>query len=607
MACSRPAFLALRVCAVLCTALACALLVAALPGLGGRALSAAPPVFLPLIQPNEPPAPQPGPPASVRVAAPFLSLAAGQAVTLSATLHDAHGALVPPSADLNLFLSVGGRDLLADRIETTAGVMDYSARWTPPATGVYTVGAVAADTASGAKAGLPAAPVTFTVTPGPVVVLDLAAHTFAALALPDFLAVTLYDAAGNALPNPPPGSVTCSSDSPAVQPGAPAPLPTGFYANAYAIDLDGSRQLGVPLTAAAYGVSTITCTHAPSGATGSLPVAATPWEVRLSDMQGLPATTLNNVGRIAMRLDGRVPPGSAWTGLAAWFVYTRSLVLDQGGCAQLVYPASFSCGYQDSGGPTISFYAGVNSQSAHSGVTPAIKTEWFAINSVQGKNVDHAFSIADWELTSPGGEIPYEPAPLDPWRTITMTVVPTHSLPVHVYVVAGAANLAGVEADLGRVRRALAVHRAVCLPAYDLHAQVTEIPAGAWAALDADADGFDQWDGEGNGDFSGAADSDDFAAAAAAGYADPSSATISVYYVPHVRGAPALAGAGGGLALDGAQRDDWALYHLLAHALDLRADGVAGLFHAPAPPHNALNADAPGPFFTPEQCAALNP
>jgi hypothetical protein len=221
--------------------------------------------------------------------------------------------------------------------------------------------------------------------------------------------------------------------------------------------------------------------------------------------------------------------------------------------------------------------------------------------------VPFVFRVTGFTLSSPAGEVAYDPAPFDPWRAITLTMMPTQSLPLHVYVVAGAAEPGDVAEDLARTRRALEIHRAACLPALDLEAEMTEIPAEAWAALDADGDGFDRWDADEDGEFGGAADGDDFAAAVAAGYAGGAPGTINIYYVPRVRGAPALAGTGHALALDGARRDSWALFHLLAHALDLRADGLPDLAHGPGAPNNALNAALPGPLLTPEQCAALHP
>ena len=292
--------------------------------------------------------------------------------------------------------------------------------------------------------------------------------------------------------------------------------------------------------------------------------------------------------------------------MAAKMKYTSSIVTEYSGCMALTYPDNPSCGWTDAGGPTFDFYFTLNSQSAHGGLTPALRADWQTVN-YQSQPVAHGFTLTAFDLSSPAGKIAYDPAPFDPWRTITLTVVPTQSLPVHVYVATGAADPGDVDADMARAQRALVLNRATCLPALDLQAEVTQIPAGAWATLDADGDGFDQWDADGDGDLAGPADGDDFARAAAAGYADPTPGTVNIYYVPAVRGAPALAGASGGLALGSAQTDDWALFHLLVHALDLRADGNHDLAHGPGAPGNALGADLPGPFLTPEQCAALNP
>lgn len=606
MTCSRSHACALFLAALLTATVCGALAVKA-------ASAAAPPIYLPLVQPNTPPAPVLGPPVAVYVRTDFATVTAGQPVTLTAMLLDAAGNALPPTPDLVVFLSAGGRDLLADRMETTAGPAGYSVRWLPPAAGVYTVGAVAAQAADGAKAGLPVAPFTLSVTPGPVVRLDLAAHTFASIALPDSLAATPYDAAGNALLDPPAADVVCTSDIPAVQAGAAQPLPTEFYADTYGVPLDGSRQLGIPLTATDYGVATIACTHTPSGATATATVASAPWELRWRELAGEPGVAFVPGNQFMTSVSARAPSGAAWTKLQMEMEWPTNPQLSESNWGSLLPEENLSSQYTDVDG-VIWCAVTLNTSSANTGTLPALRS-WWQVSPFMPPNFPPAplgFKVTRFTLSSSAGAIPYDPAPFDPWRTITLTIMPTQSLPAHVYVVAGAADPGDVEADLARAQRALTVNRGACLPAFDLQVEVTEVPAAAWAALDADGDGFDRWDANGDGEFSGAADSDDLAAAAAAGYADAAPGTINVYYVPRVRGAPALAATGDALALagtqhDSAQYDGWALFHLLMHALDLRADSDRDLAHVPGAPGNALNVDLPGPFLTPEQCAALNP
>lgn len=202
-----------------------------------------------------------------------------------------------------------------------------------------------------------------------------------------------------------------------------------------------------------------------------------------------------------------------------------------------------------------------------------------------------------------------------------LVIKPIKTLDMHIYVVEGEATVNEVLWDVMVAENSFNLNALLCtLDFYiSFNVEITTIPAANWSSIDEDNDGLDRWDSNGDGDYDDANENDDLQNAKDEGFYDNDPNTENIYYVPSIRG-----GAIGTtyapdrqVAIDnGADPDDFTLFHEKVHELDLRKDGDfdvkdspddAGNAQGARNPGNVMNYDDMGPALTRPQASQLDP
>ncbi|MEW5870711.1 MAG: hypothetical protein AB1894_15670 [Chloroflexota bacterium] len=533
---------------------------------------------------------------------------AGTTVLITATTRDEFG---DPTyfASLELSAQVSGRSgTLADEIELLShGDGVYTGDFAPTVSGDYYLSALgyiesAPDKWAETDEAL------LTVTPLPVSLVELSGSHHGPVHLLG------RDEYLNPVPDPNPLDYACVSSDPDIEVGPLLPDPQQpFY------------SLAADISASAYAVADITCTHLPSGANDVMGVGYAPLILEKRTALGEPGEGFPAESFFDVFTEVQVPYGQpGWKTLSGQIEYTKDSGIVFDGCHATSGAFLVTCTLDETPALVnhIDFTVAYQPPGAATGELEPFKITFNtpAVSDTSNSNlVVNSFHLYE---EPPGGEILYPSVFNDAaWNWFPFSIKPLKFLFMHIYIVQGSATQAQVDADVAKAQENFDKNAESCSLPFYVHfiVIITWIPAADWGKIDTDHDGLDRYDRNKDGDYNDKGDNDDLNEAKKLGYYDSGAATENVYYVPSIRGGAlgTTYAPNGQVAVDNSKdHDNQTLFHEKVHEMDLRKDGDFDVKDSPADPTNAQGARNPGNAMnynnmggdlTPTQGAELDP
>lgn len=407
---------------------------------------------------------------------------------------------------------------------------------------------------------------------------------------------------------------TCESDNPDVQASPVMPYPE-----------NPEWMMMSDLMGYQYEYANFTCMDEISGASGQAEVAYSPFDIELHDASGQEGNGFPAESFFDVWFEIRPTVGSlGWTEFQTQISYPLTSGIGYQSCESTIPFLLVDC-ILDLSVPNFATLNVSGMYPGPGGITgdtyPFIAHFTTPPVADMVMNNFHIGSFVFYDTFAL--PIPYDPVMLGDLRlTETYLVIkPTKVLTTHVYLVEGSATEADVNTDANLAELAFNLNALSCtLDFYvDIVVIITVIPKATWKTIDADGDGLDRVDNNGDGDYTDPGEHDEVQKLKDAGFFDSAPATENVYYVPNLeQGALGMTYAPNGqVAVNNSKDgDNLTFFHEKVHELDLRKDGDFDVNDSPDDPANAqgalnpgnaMNYDNMGTGLTPAQGQELDP